>query len=262
MKRGILFTAVIAATALCGCVKDKSYERFEPTKPGYYLFQQANAALQYEMDELWPVFAFAGYYAADSEEMRESIHDAFFYTSRISRNGDQWRIIGEDTELVIDTGGKSLYDEGTRWTYFYTGRDYYTSELPTVTRTGAESAPYTLNMPAMPERPSGISGELTLSQSFIHRPAEDKYSVKIDISGAGQVRSGNRQIEFGITEPLEYDSASPVFDKGGMTLTTTKDGVTDTAKARFLSINNMVGIEYNGYYDDWDIVYGYSFRYE
>lgn len=260
MKRGILFTAVVAAATLCGCVKDKSYERFEPTRPGYYMFQRVDVALQEEMDDLWPVFAFAGYYAAGSDEVRERIHDAYFYSKRITRTDDVWRIIGEDSELTIDTGGKSLYDDGTQWTYYYTGRDDYADELPTITRTGAEAGPYTLRLPPMPERPADLSGELTLSQSLVHSPPTDTYSVRITVSGKGRVRAENIRVDFKITEPLEYDSAMPVFGQGELTLTTTNDGVTDTAKAYYQLTGNLVEIEYNGHYEYWDIKYGYTFR--
>ena len=264
MKRLLLSTALLAAGLLCGCEKEGGYGRFEPTLPGYYMFQQEDTALCGELSELVPVFAFSIYYAADTDEEREKIHDAFFYSSRISQKGDEWRIIDTDSELVIDTGGTSLSENGAKWTYRYADRsDCYGEEFPAIT--SEDGGMLTLCLPETPEREFYTAGLFPVKAAYEYRRIPSGayvHSIRITLSGNGTTYTDDIDIHFRITSPLEFDSFSSYIGKGSMTLSTVTGLDMDTAKADYMGENGDITIEYNRYVKTWNRRSEYPFRYE
>lgn len=260
MKR-VLISAAIIAAVLCGCKKEDGYGQYEPTRPGYYMFRQVDTALCGEFSDVMPVFAFALYYAADNDAERETIHDAFFYTSRISGKDGQWRIINDSWELVIVTGGKSLYDQGAQWTYDYISRtDNYGEALPTITGNGQET--FTLRLPERPKEASYTTGDLRVKAAYEYLPISPGayvHSIRLTVSGTGKVYTDDIDVGFETTFPLEYDSYASYIGKGAMKLTTTNDGVTDTAQATYTGTDNEIRIEYNEHQKVWETTYGYNF---
>lgn len=263
MKRLLLSTAVLAAV-LCGCERESGYGRFEPTLPGYYMFQQVDAALCGELSEMAPVFAFLIYYAAETDEEREKIHDAFFYASRISQKGDQWRIIDTDSELVIDTGGAPLSENGAKWTYHYADRsDCYGETLPAITSEGSETL--TLCLPETPKREFHTAGLFPVKAAYEYRRIPSGvyvHSIRITLSGSGTTYTDDIDIYFRITSPLEFDSFASYIEKGSMTLSTANGLDIDTAKADYMGNNGDVTIEYNRYVKTWNRRSEYPLRYE
>lgn len=262
MRRLLLSAAVIAAL-LCGCERESGYGSFDPTLPGYYMFQQVDESLCSELSDVMPVFAFSLYYAAQTDEEREKIHDAFFYSSRIARNGDQWRIIDADSELVIDTGGKGLSENGARWTYRYADRsDYYGQTLPAIT---SDAGSLTLCLPQTPERMFWTTGDFPIEAAYVYRPVSSGasvHSITLTLAGSGVTHADEIDVDFEITDPLKYNSFVSYFDKGALKLTTTNNGVTDTATATFTGEEGDTAIEYNGHKKIWYKRYGYPFRYQ
>lgn len=212
------------------------------------------------MDDLWPIFAFAQYYAAENDQEREQIHDRYFYTQRITHTDNQWRIIDHGSELVIETGGKSLFEDNTQWSYQYNNRNDYPGALATITFIGPKPGHYKLHLPQSPKRESSVWGDLTLTASWINHPAQNTTSIQLLTSGQGICRTGDLKISFDINEPLQYDTLTPIFEKGKLTLSTTNNGVTDTATAQ---INfDEIYIEYNGYDKIWNLRDENRFRYQ
>lgn len=247
---------------LCGCERESGYGRYEPTLPGFYLFRQVDDALCGELSGAAPVFAFARYYATESDAEREEIHDAFFYTSRITSRGDRWHIIDNERELVIATGGKRLDEPDARWIYSYVSSAGHNREIRPST-TAAQS--YTLLLPEVSGQPLFTAGEFTLAVSFESRPAASGASVqsiRFALTGSGTSRGDDIDVAFGIAEPLEFDAFQSYVAEGALTLTTTNDGVTDAATARYRDDGQRVRIEYNGHEKFWNTTYGAAFRYE
>ncbi len=247
MKRLTLLLVLTLSVALCGsCVTESSGESFDPTRIGYALFVPVNATLQREMNDVWQLFALAHYASADTDAERERLHDAYFYTLRIVHTPTQWRLISKTSELVIDTNGKNLFDEGAIWSYYYRNRNYYTTELPTITR--QSRGEYTLNLPPTPKRTYYSAGLLSLSVTYWSKPSSDTIGIQILLGGEGHTQADDRQIDFAISEPLQYSTDSSAFDEGLINLST----ATDRAEARYL-LARGVTIGYNGRFNDYDI---------
>ena len=63
------------------------------------------------------ILRFNEYLTAESDEVRERVHNNFFYTSRIFELSGEWHIVNTDTELIVITGGKSLDEVGAQWSF-------------------------------------------------------------------------------------------------------------------------------------------------
>lgn len=248
MKRLILlFGIFVWGLSATGCVVEEAYEQFEPTRPGYFLVQCTTPALETAMDELWPVLAFAQYYATDDPAERRRIHDEYFYRSRIATDdGAMWRIIDCERELVILTEGRSLLDEGIGWSYYYLGRDYDERQLPTLThRDGA----FALDLHEPSKR---LEGTFTLTAVPFRNPGLDLSGIRIDWSGSGTLRADDLPIEFSAESPLRYESTVGRFLSGTLRLTVRRDGQTDTATAAYTD-DGRVEITFNEFTKLWNI---------
>lgn len=247
MKRTILLPLLLVWGLLhTGCIVEDAYEQFEPTLPGYFLAQCAAPALRTAMDELWPVIAFAEYYAAD-DDARRQIHDTYFYRSRITTDdGTVWRIIDTERELIIRTEGRSLLDEGVCWNYYYLGRDYDAQRLPALThREGA----FTLELH---EAASRFEAALVLSAEPYRNPGLELSGIRIDCSGSGTVRADDLPIELSIETPLRYESTAGGFVRGSLRLTARRDGQTDTATVAYTD-DMRAEITFNEFTKLWNI---------
>lgn len=248
MKRLILLSGILAWGLLSsGCVFEESYEQFEPTRPGYFLAQCTTPALETAMDELWPVLAFAQYYATDDADERQRLHDEYFYRSRITTDdGAEWRIIDTAQELVIRTEGRSLLDEGVSWSYYYLGRDYDEGQLPTLTdRDGA----FTLTLCEPSRR---FEGTFTLRAEPFRNPGLELSGIRIDCDGSGTLCADDLPIEFSTELPLRYESIAGGFLQGTLRLTVRRNGQTDTATAAYTD-DGRVEITFNEFTKLWNI---------
>lgn len=248
MKRLILLFGILAwGLSAAGCMVEESYDRFEPTLPGYFLTQCTTPALETAMDELWPVLVFAQYYAADDPDERRRIHDEYLYRSRIATaDGTVWRIIDSERELVILTEGRSLLDEGVGWSYYYLGRDYDEQQLPTLThRDGA----FALDLHEPSKR---LEGAFTLTAAPFRNPGLELSGIRIDCDGSGTLRADDLPIEFSTESPLRYESTSGCFLRGTLRLTSRRDGRTDTATAAYTD-DGRVEISFNEFTKLWNI---------
>lgn len=247
MKQFIVLSTIAVATLLCGCVTETGSENFNPTRPGYFLYDQTSQVLSSEFSNLPPVLAFAEYIAAPDAKERERIHDLHFYSQRITHTNNQWKIIDQYSELVIDTGGKSLYDEGAVWSFCF-NQNNETTKQSTITRSGIDDNHYKLQLPSDPMQSSNAKGDLAFTVTTGHQSTPyTQYSFLV--SGEGECRAGNMTIGFNIINPLKY-STNHGIEAGQLTLTTTNNqGVIETAKAQIFS--NMVYIEYNEYKQNW-----------
>ncbi len=259
MKRFLLLIA--SAWSATGCVVSDSPEKFQPTRPGYYLFRQSYEPLCSVADELRDIFAFARYYTAPTDQEREALHDAFFYAKRIARSGDTWRIIDSWKEVEIVTGGLPLQAEGSDWTINYTDT-YYDKPQRTLTigRDASAEDRYTL---LLSEDFDTLTGCFTVETTFVTQfpePGIRTYTVEQSIAGEGHAAARDVGIDLAIRTPLRYASTtSHAFVAGALRLTT---GEGDTAEA-VLESHDLVKIEYNGHDATWNCRnYNYWFNVE
>ena len=70
-----------------------------------------------DSNSLIAILRFNEYLTAESDEVRERVHNNFFYTSRILELSGEWHIVNTDTELIVITGGKSLDEVGAQWSF-------------------------------------------------------------------------------------------------------------------------------------------------
>ncbi len=115
MRRILILLA--AAVVLTGC-KIQEAEYFDPTADGYRMLQSANRHLTEAAAAASRAILFNLYYSASDEE-RKTLHDRYFYTSRIVDSGNgEWRIIDRAGDLAIPTGGQPFDPDGAVWRYF------------------------------------------------------------------------------------------------------------------------------------------------
>ena len=250
MKRFLLSTALLWSAT--GYVVSDPGETFQPTRPGYYLFRQSYEPLCDIADDLRDVFAFARYYVASTEEEREKLHDAFFYSKRITRNGNTWRIIDSWMEVEIATGGLPLQAEEAHWTINYNSNYDKQKRTLTIGRDTSAADRYTL---LLSENFGTLTGRFSVETTFATQVPESgirTFTVKLSIAGEGHATAHDVGIDFTIRTPLRYDSsAAHAFTAGAMRLIT--DGK-DTAEA-VLEGYDIVKIEYNGHQASWNCSY-------
>ncbi len=259
MKKTIFWTAIATVALLGGCVVDESPEQYEPTRPGYFLFAQSAPMLRAAIDEVVPVFAFATYLAAESDAEREAIHNHYFYTSRFVQSGTKWLIINGNNELMIETGGKQLAEDGALWSYYIREDGSVSTSLPTISRKGSDPEnQYTVTLPPLSKKTNYTTAILQITV----QPVIGLLGSEWLLSGAGIVHKEELDIDFQITTPMRYNNRKPpFFDEGALTLCTTLNGVTDTAEAA-VGLHGTVKISYNGHTNNWDINNGFTIRYE
>ena len=231
MKR--ILTLVAAFVALTACEIEQA-EYFDPTAEGFRMFSCANYHLWGQATIATHVLFFDRYYSAPEEE-RETIHDRYFYSSRIVGSDNEWRIIDNRCELTIYTDGRSLSTDGATWRYACSCRNYAGDDLPTITcRTNDAHTSYNLRLP-------NGGGELSFTATYYSQPHNDgttRYGCELQIEGHGECAPcqdyyydyGFEKIAYEIVEPLKYTSnSSERFDAGQLRLTTeTAEGPLET----------------------------------
>lgn len=250
MKRILTLLAAFVAPTAC---EIEEAEYFDPTAEGFYMFSYTNHYLWGQATVATHVLFFDRYYSAPEEE-RETIHNRYFYSSRIVGTGNEWRIIDDRRELTIYTDGRSLSTDGTTWRYVCSCRNHTDDDLPAITcRTNDSHTSYDLRLP-------DSGGELSFTATHYSRPQNDGttyYGCELQIEGRGEYTPlqdydyGFEKIAYEIVEPLEYTSDSDGrFDAGQLRLTTeTAEGPLET-RAEYLDdgIRIRFGIHEGSYY--------------
>ena len=221
MKR--ISTLLAALVALTGCTIEKA-EYFDPTAVGFRMFSYANSHLGTQTDIAARVMLFDLYYSAPEEE-RETIHDRYFYSSRIVGSGNEWRIIDSSHELTIYTDGRPLSTDGATWKYAHSFL-HAGDDLPTIAcHADDTSTAYDLHLP-------NGGGELSFTTTYRSRPQDDgtpRYWCELRIEGRGECTLPKdyyyefEKIAYEIVEPLKYTSYGSRIDEGGLLLTTETD---------------------------------------
>ncbi len=222
MKR--ISTLLAAFVAMAGCQIEEA-EYYDPTETGFYMFQVANQHLAGEAAVAARVMLFDLYYSAPEEE-RETIHDRYFYSSRIVGAGNEWRIIDSNRELVIYTDGQPLSTVGAVWRYADSFRKYAGDDLPVIVcRADDSGTSYDLRLP-------NGGGELsftTVHYSQLQPGGTTFYWCELALSGSGACSAvedyyGFETVAYEIVGPLRYVSDKPWgFDAGELNLTTETD---------------------------------------
>ncbi len=247
-----ILTLLATVVALTGC-KIEEAEYFDPTADGYRMLLTANRCLTEEAAAASRVMLFNLYYSAPDEE-RETLHDRYFYTSRIVGSGNEWRIIDRDGELVIRTDGQPLSTDGAVWQYASL-RPTAAEATITCRRNGDETA-YDLRLP-------DDGGRFSFTTAYPSRTEEDgatRYWCELSLTGSGvcieeSMPYGFEKVACETTEPLKYVSTRPKrFEAGALKLTAETDGDELEATAEYLPGNRIAvacGPYSNEYYWYW-----------
>lgn len=222
MKRIAILLAAFAM--LAGCRIEEA-EYYDPAADGFLMFQVANHRLSDEAAVAARVMLFDLYYSAPEEE-RETIHDRYFYSSRIVGKGNEWRIVDSSRELAIYTDGRPLSTEGAVWKYTCSFRNYAGDDLPTIAcRADDSEISYDLRLP-------DGGGELSFTTAYYSQPqtgGTTLYWCELLFDGSGACPAAKEYYGFGnvayeIVEPIRYVSDEPRgFDEGELKLTAETD---------------------------------------
>lgn len=233
MKRAL--TILAAFVALAGCTIEEA-EYFDPTQNGFRMFRTMNYWFSNETATAAQIMLFDLYYSAPEEE-RETIHDRYFYSSRIVGSGNEWCIIDNFRKLVIYTDGQPLSTDGATWKYVCSFQNYSDNDMPTIVcRTGDSGPVYDFRLP-------NGGGELSFTADYCSQPQSNGttlYWCELQITGSGECPADRDYDEFGkiayeIAEPLKYRSNRPYqFDSGRLKLSTQTDEGPLEAQAEYL----------------------------
>lgn len=216
--RGFI-TLTAAVLLLAGCQVEEA-EYFDPTQTAYRMFYLTHIQLASEAATSSDVVLFDRWRSAPEEE-RETLHDRYFYDSRIAGSDEEgWRIIDTEGELTIRTHGQPLSTEGAVW--HYTRRDPHLPEdrmAALVCRLNDDEPSYELTLPG--------GDRLAFTATLRSRQEEDRllYGCALTLTGSGRIATGidpqdpEERIDYEITDPLAYDSTDPWhFSQGGLKL--------------------------------------------
>lgn len=243
-----------AAVALTGC-KIEDAEWHDPTYRGYFMFQYANYDILSAMSHATRVLFFDLYYSAPEEE-RETIHNRYFYKSRIYNTDDEWHIVNADYELIIYTGGKSLYEIGTTWRYCYANAQYSDeNDMPSLTSRAKEDVAY--DAVCYDYKLPYDRGLLKIDPLYKGQGQSDgtvRYWIEAKVEGAGKYTEKTvgpdllGTIEYEIVKPLSYNSWRLNFSEGEMKLSSLFSDGEREAEAKYFSDGDRqsVVITYNG----------------
>lgn len=235
MKRALTWLA--AALALTGCRIEEA-EYFEPTQGSFYVFVRANDHLSAAADDAARILLFDLYYSAP-EEMREEIHDRWFYASRIFNTDDEWHVVNTDYELVIRTGGQPLSAEGAVWQYAYVGRTYSENGVPTIACRKNELLETYYDF----ELQNG-EGRLSFTAVYYDQTPDDstvRQRYRLQIAGSGRCPAyGNcrelGEVAYETIGALTYDSDDPqYFGEGRLKLSAQTDDGPIESEAEYLA---------------------------
>lgn len=261
MKRLISILATIAtACTMSGCRTDDGSE-FNPTLAGYTHFEYIDTFVAGQLPVVRKLLLFDLYLAAESEEERMQIHNEYFYTFRIFEQEGLWHIVSSNTELIIDTGGSLLADEGATWAFRYADEKYDTDDMPTIANIGTsdetDATRYALHMPSLVDLLLDITPKNTTSEGT-------KTSLRFDtyISGGGRLtvdygssRLNTTVMMFEATEPVHTsDPSISWFNSGAWSVRAVASGITDVFEARYIGSKKVMitcnGVSREYYYTD------------
>lgn len=237
MKRILTLLAALIVSA--GCEIEEA-EYFDPAAAGFRIFCYANHQLRSQAALAARIMFFDLYYSAPAEE-RETIHDRYFYSSRIVGSDNKWRIIDGGQELTIYTDGQPLSTDGATWKYVCSFQSYASDDLPTITCHADDSrTSYDLHLP-------NGGGELSFTTTYYSQPQNGgatRYWCELQIGGRGEYSQfkdydyGFEKIAYEIVEPLEYTSDNR-FNAGELLLTTETDEGPLETRAEYLDAGDV-----------------------
>lgn len=209
MKR--LIYILLIAISLTGC-KISEGELYEPTRMGRNLFHITVDTMSKESEMLATLLQFNEYLSAPTEQVREEVHNRYFYTSRIIETKNEWRIVNSNSTLIIRTGGKLLSEVGAEWAYIDDDR-YPLATAKYLTRladeAGDDRAVYQY-ITSQTNKYTIKVREKVNSQGIISKP-----EYEFSFSGRGTASRYSVYAYFEILEPTICLSAYPQHLYGG-----------------------------------------------
>lgn len=255
MKK-IIFSALLAAFALCSCRTDTREYR-NPTYPGYVMLVNNIAGYKALSEKLILMFRIDEYIGAETDAEREMVHDKYFYKEYVAYDAAKgvFTIRYQSYELFVNTGGKRIGEVGAEWSGRY---ERETMFMPVVKCIGENRYEVTYNESDYPRYSSdryNVSAEVEVKESL----TSNKY-LSLSMSGTCESynKSGNSSfIVDGCATELTYYGGW--FCEGTIDLTTENRGIVDNAKAEF-SDDGTFTVWYGGsrdVYSSYDLDYGY-----
>lgn len=256
MKK-IIFSALLAAVALCSC-KTATREYRNPTYPGYMMLVNNIAGYRALPEKLAVMFQIDEYIGAETDEERDKVHDRYFYKEYVAYNAEKGvcTVRYWSEELVVNTGGKRIGEIGAEWSGRY---ERGTMFMPVVKCIGENRY------------------EVTYNESDFPQYSRDKYKVSVEVE-VKEPMTSNKHLSLSMSGTCEScnksDNRTFIVEGratdltmhgdyiygGTVELTTENRGVVDNAKAEF-SDNYSFTVFYDGCKDVYSIYdldyYGY-----
>ena len=253
MKK-IIFSALLAAVALCSC-KTATREYRNPTYPGYIMLVNNISGYRALPEKLAVMFQIDEYIGAETDEEREKVHDRYFYNEYVAYDAAKgvFTIRYQSHELFVSTGGKRIGETGAEWSGRYEREIMF---MPVVKCIGEDRY------------------EVTYNESEYPRFSSDKYKVSVEVE-VKESLAGNKSLSLnmsGICESYNRsDNRTFIVDGsatgliwrgngffgGTIDLTTENRGVVDNAKVEF-SDDRSFTVWYDGcrdVYSSYDLEY-------
>ncbi len=258
MLRKIMLLAV-AAAVMCSCEVSDG-DTVKRTAPGYFMYSNTIPGYNSLAATLKLAFQIEEYIAASTDEERKAVHNKYFYSQYVDYDAETgvFNVRYYSNQLFVDTGGKLLSEEGAVWHGHYTLSDPHDKKesFPTFTRLENGNCKVEYSVAQYYDYPSAdISVMMTIEepQSIL-----DDRIVKLSGSSKSEYvssRDGGSLIINAEVSDLTLNGTT--FVSGRFDMTTTNDGVTDTATATIIEPMN-VDIEYRGVKEKY---LGYYYRY-
>lgn len=247
MRRLISILAAVATICTMAGCRTSDGSEFNPTLAGYTHFEYVDKFVAGQLPVVRKLLLFDLYLSAESEEERTQIHNEYFYTFRIFEEEGLWHVVSSYTELIIDTGGSLLADEGTTWAFRYADEKYDTDDMPTITNNGTSdetgATRYALHVPSQVDLLLDITPKNTTSEGT-------KTSLRFDtcISGGGSltVDYGSNHLNttvmtFEATEPVHTsDPSISWFNSGTWSIRAVASDFTDLFEARYIGSESVM----------------------
>lgn len=229
MKK-IIFSALLAAVALCSCKTDTREYR-NPTYPGYIMLVNNIAGYKIVSCKLALLFQIDEYIGAETDEEREKVHDKYFYNNYVSYDAESgvFNLRYSSYEVFVNTGGKRIGETGAEWTGWYQDN---TDFVPCVKCIGENRY------------------EVTYDEAYYPRN-NDRYKVSVEVEilealkryrfmsvkMTGTCTSYNKSSSKGVFV-IDGNATDLIWKEdrfcgGTIELTTENHGVVDNAKAEF-----------------------------
>lgn len=248
MKK-IIFSALLAAVALCSCKTDTREYR-KPTYPGYIMLVNNITGYRALPEKLALLFQIDEYISAETDEERERVHDRYFYREYVVYDAEKGvcTIRYQSEELIVNTGGKRIDEIGAEWSGRY---DRATKFMPVVNCIGENRY------------------EVTYNELDYPRFSNDKYKVSVEVEIKESLTS-NKRLSLSMSGTCEsynkYDNSTFIVNGratdltlyggyiygGTVELTTENRGVVDNAKVEF-SDDYSFTVLYDGCKDVYSI---------